>query len=286
MSDPGSPPARGAAVLPATAAEVLRAWPGGARKRFGQHFLASDGIVDRILAAADLAPGQPVLEIGPGPGVLTAALLRAGAAVTAVELDRDAALHLRGLLPQVALVEGDATQVALEPLLPGAGWVCVSNLPYNVGTRILLRLLEHRPPFSRLVLMLQREVAERLWAPPGDRGRGSLSVAVQARATVERICKVPPGAFVPPPKVESAVVLLRPHASPDLPPGLDALLRTGFAAPRKTLRNNLRALGDDLAEAAMTRAGVDPGARPAALPLEGWLALARALASTPREGAG
>lgn len=272
--------------LPATAAQVLRAWPGGARKRFGQHFLASDGVVDRILAAADLSPGQPVLEIGPGPGVLTAALLRAGAAVTAVEIDRDAASHLRELLPQVTLVEGDATQVDLGGLLQGPGWVCVSNLPYNVGTRILLRLLEHRPPMARLVLMLQREVAERLGAPPGDRKRGSLSVAVQARAVVERICKVPPGAFVPPPKVESAVLRLHPHPDPDLPPGLDALLRAGFSAPRKTLRNNLRAHLGPGAEDLMTHAAVDPSARPAELALEAWLALARALASTPREGTG
>lgn len=266
--------------LPATAAQVLRLWPGGARKRFGQHFLASDGIVERILVAAELRPGQPVLEIGPGPGVLTAALLRAGAQVTAVELDRDAVLHLGGLLPQVRLVQADACQVDLDPLLPGAGWICVSNLPYNVGTRILMRLLDHQPPLTRLVLMLQREVAERLWAPPGDRKRGSLSVAVQARAEVRRVCKVPPGAFVPPPKVESAVVLLVPHADPDLPADLDSVLRAAFAAPRKTLRNNMRAAWGDAGEAALAQAGVDPGARPADLDLPAWRALAHALRSS------
>ena len=272
--------------VPATAALVLRQWPGGARKRFGQHFLASDGVIERIVAAAGISPGDPVLEVGPGPGVLTAALVRAGAQVTAVELDRDCASHVSALLPMVRVVQGDAASLDLGPLLPGSGWRCVSNLPYNVGTRILLRLLDHQPPLERLVLMLQREVALRLWAPPGDRARGSLSVAVQARAEVSRVCKVPPGAFLPPPKVESAVVLLRPRTGEPVPAGLDAVLRAAFAAPRKTLRNNLRAAWGPAAEQAMADAQVSPGARPAELDLDAWLRLEAAARSTSASGSG
>lgn len=266
--------------LPATAAEVLRAWPGGARKRFGQHFLASDGIVARIVEAAALSPGVAVLEIGPGPGVLTAALLRAEADVVAVEIDRDCFAHTQVLLPGGRFVYGDALSVDLNALVSGPQARCVSNLPYNVGTRILLRLLERDPPFERLVLMLQREVGERLLAPPGDRQRGSLSVAVQARARVERVCRVPPGAFHPPPKVESVVLRLWPHPRPPSP-ALDGLLKLGFAAPRKTVRNNLRAaLGEERADAMLAAAAVPGEARPAVLDLPQWARLTDALVQT------
>lgn len=270
-------------LIPGSAAEVLRAWPGGARKRFGQHFLCSDGIVERILAAAELRPGDPVLEVGPGPGVLSAALLRAGARLTAVEIDPDCAAHTARLLPGARIVQADALGLDLGALLPGPGVRCVSNLPYNVGTRLLLRMLERSPPFERLVLMLQREVGLRLLAQPGEASRGSLSVAVQARARVERICRVPAGCFLPPPKVESVVLRLWPRAAPP-PARLDELLRLGFAAPRKTLWNNLRAgLGGDAAESLLARAGLEGGRRPAELSQEEWGRLA-ALDGAPDPG--
>lgn len=272
--------------LPQTAAEVLRRWPGGARKRFGQHYLVSDGIIERIISAAELSPGDRVIEVGPGPGVLTAALVLAGAAVTAVELDRDLAEHIAELLPSVHVVQGDAVSLDLDPLLPGEDWTCVSNLPYNVGTRILLRLLDHPRPLRRLVLMLQREVAERLWAPPGDRKRGSLSVAVQARAEISRVCKVAPGAFRPPPKVDSAVVLLRPRPAAQVPAELDSLLRVAFGAPRKTLRNNLRSVWGDRTADLLASVEVDPGARPAALDLAAWRRVAGVWRSSRPSGAG
>jgi len=271
--------------LPTSAAEVLRLWPGGARKRFGQHFLVSDSVIARIVEAAGLSAGDPVLEIGPGPGVLTVALLRAGAEVTAVELDRDLADYLRVALPQLHLVQADAARTDLDALLPAPGWRCVSNLPYNVGTRILLRLLMHQPPAERLVLMLQREVAERLLAPPGDRHRGSLTVAVQARARVERVCRVPAGAFRPPPRVESAVIALFPTPVEQVPPDLDEVLRAGFSAPRKTLRNNLVHAWGAGAEALLAAAEVDPGLRPAALDLDAWARLCVARRTAQRTAA-
>lgn len=260
-----------------TTTELLRAFQGRARKRFGQHFLASDGVIDRIVDAAGVGEGSRVLEIGPGPGVLTAALLRAGAQVTAIELDRDCAAHIRSVLPSVRLVEGDATAVDLADLLDGDGWRCVSNLPYNVGTRILMQLLDQPDRFDRHVLMLQREVGERMLAPPGDRKRGSLSVAVQARAEVERVTRVPPGAFRPPPKVDSVVLRLQPHAEPP-PPGLDDLLRVAFRAPRKTLQNNLKALLGDRTAGILDDLGLSGRARPAELDLAAWVALTAAVA--------
>jgi len=212
--------------------------------------------------------------------VLTAALLRAEADVVAVEIDRDCFAHTQALLPAARIVNGDALSVDLDALIPGPDARCVSNLPYNVGTRILLRLLERDPPFERLVLMLQREVGERLLAPPGDRQRGSLSVAVQARARIERVCRVPPGAFHPPPKVESVVLRLWPHPRPPSAE-LDGLLRVGFAAPRKTLRNNLRsALGEERADAMLAASGVAGEARPAVLDLPQWERLTEALVQT------
>lgn len=282
MSDDRVPHAPGAdAPGEPTAAELIRSYQGRARKRFGQHFLTSDSVIARIVETCGAGPEHPVLEVGPGPGVLTAALLASGARVTAVELDRDCVEHLEQtplLDPyrdRFAVVPGDATTVPLEPILQGSGWVCASNLPYNVGTRILLRLLDLRdetgaPRLERLVLMLQKEVADRLVAPPGDRKRGSLSVAVQARAEARRCFRVPPGAFRPPPKVESAVVELRPRPQAP-PPGLDDLLRRGFAAPRKTLRRNLG--GDAGALARLDALGLSSTVRPAELDLDAWLAV-------------
>ncbi|MCB9779016.1 MAG: ribosomal RNA small subunit methyltransferase A [Alphaproteobacteria bacterium] len=290
MSDrlPPGDPNRGD-LLAAGASAVVRAYldqaaHGHARKRFGQHFLVSDSVLDRIVAAAGVGEGTPVLEIGPGPGALTAALLRAGAAVTAVELDRDCVDWLTRAFPrsgedgsafpaagELRLVSGDAAALDLAPLL-APGTVHASNLPYNVGTRILMRLLGE-PTVVRHVVMLQREVAERLWAPVGDRKRGSLSAAVQARAEVSRVCRVPPGSFRPPPKVDSAVALLEPRGRA-LPDGLDALLKEAFGAPRKTVRNNLRGRFGERLDDVLRQAGVDPTGRPAAVPTDAWIALA------------
>ena len=165
---------------------ILRRFGGQARKRFGQHFLAAEGIVRRIVALGGVGPGSKVLEIGPGLGVMTELLLETGATVVAVELDRDMAAINRerfGDNPRFRLVEADAAAISdWSALLGGPGWTVVANLPYNVGTTILLSLLREPATFGRVVVMVQREVALRLVAPAGDRDRGSLSVFVEARA--------------------------------------------------------------------------------------------------------
>lgn len=268
-------------------AALLRELQGRARKRFGQHFLASEGVVSRIVDLANPAPGQRVIEVGPGLGVLSEALLERQVALTAVELDRDLAAFLRARhaaaieAGQLALVEADAARVDWPALLPGGGWWCVANLPYNVGTRLVLDMIGLPETFERLVVMLQREVVLRLLAPVGDPDRGSLSVAVQARAEVRLAIRVPPGAFHPPPKVESAVAELRLRPSPELdglpPAALDPVLQIAFSAPRRTLRRTLGdAWGRERALASLSEAGLDPELRPAMLGVGDFARLVRA----------
>lgn len=271
----------------------LKALGAHARRRFGQNFLASEGVISGIVRAAELKPGQRVLEIGPGLGAMTRALLEAGADLTVVELDRDLAGHLRdwlGACPRLRIIEGDALRQDWGALfnVPEGGLpddekiVVVANLPYNVGTTILTTLLASPNIFSRLVLMLQREVADRIIAQQGDRDRGSLSVYCEARASRRVALKVPPGAFVPPPKVHSAVLDLRlfPVAALDgePPEAVEALLRVAFSQPRKTLRRCLADhYGVERADLALLVAQVDGGLRPTELRLTQAIALSRAL---------
>ena len=255
-----------------------------AKKRFGQHFLASPGIVRQIITVAQLEAGSRVLEIGPGLGVLTEALLGSGAAVTAVELDRDMADFIRSRLPSVRLIEADGAQLDLAGTLEGSGWRCVSNLPYNAGTRMITNMLQQPGTFERLVVMVQKEVADRLVAPAGDRKRGSLSVFTEARAAARIRIKVPPGAFHPPPKVRSAVVDLKllPQANTGPAPiaVFDQLVRNSFVQPRKTIRNNLvSAYTRDVADAVLDEAKINPTDRPAVLVLEQFHSLAIAVSA-------
>lgn len=266
-------------------ATLLRELQGRARKRFGQHFLASPGVLRRIVEAAEIGPGSRVLEIGPGLGALTEHLLDAGAEVLAVELDRDLAAFLRDRhadRPGLRILEADAAKLDWAEVLDGEGWRCVANLPYNVGTTITTRLLRHPERLDRLVLMLQKEVAMRMVAPAGARNRGSLSVFVEARAAGSVAVKVPPGAFHPPPKVHSTVIRLDLHDQPQTgavdPDHLEAVVRAGFAAPRKKLRNPLsRAWPRERVDAALADAGVPSKCRPGDLDLAAWLRLAAQL---------
>ncbi len=267
---------------------LLKQLEQGAKKRFGQHFLCSTRVVQQIVAASGVGTDSRVLEIGPGLGVLTEALLAAGAQLTAVELDRDMAGFIRSRLPEIQLVEADAAQIDFSTLLDGGGWRCVSNLPYNAGTRMITRMLSTPQTFERLVVMVQREVAERLVAPAGDRKRGSLSVFTEARAAARICIRVPPGAFHPPPKVHSAVVDMVLHQSPKIQ-GVDVAVfdktvRSLFVQPRKTTRNNLSAsLGRELADGVLATVGIEPRRRPATLELGEILALTGAIEDA-REG--
>lgn len=263
-------------------AALLRTLEGRARKRFGQHFLASDGVVRRIVEVANVDSDSRVLEIGPGLGVLTEALLETGASVVAVELDRDLVGFLGERLPALRLIQGDAVKTDWSALLDGSGWQLVANLPYNVGTKLITQLLARPEHFCRLTVMVQLEVARRMVAPAGDRKRGSLSVFVEARARARIRIRVPPGAFHPPPKVQSAVVDMRMHDAPQIgvstPAHFDRVVRAAFTAPRKTVRNTLRSVFEGAeVDAALSAAGVDPTSRPAKLELVDFQELAARL---------
>jgi 16S rRNA (adenine1518-N6/adenine1519-N6)-dimethyltransferase len=250
------------------------------RKRFGQHFLHERGIIDRILLALDPRPGERIVEIGPGEGALTLPLLARHGALTAIEIDRDLIPRLRAAaagVGELTVVEADALTVDLTALAGGGTLRLVGNLPYNISTPLLFHALEHMAAVRDMHFMLQKELVDRMAAGPGSKVYGRLSVMLQARCRVEPLFRVPPGAFRPPPKVDSAVVRLLPLPAADIRIGdaraFDAVVRAGFAQRRKTLRN---ALQGALSAAAIAAAGIDPGARAEDVDVAGWIALGRA----------
>ncbi|HYU19311.1 MAG TPA: 16S rRNA (adenine(1518)-N(6)/adenine(1519)-N(6))-dimethyltransferase RsmA [Chloroflexota bacterium] len=251
------------------------------RKRLSQSFLVDSRLSHRIARAADLAERDEVLEIGPGLGVLTCALAQRARRVVAVELDPDLADALPSRVPQnVHVIQGDALQFEPAQHL-GPGYKLVANLPYHITSPVLLRYLSHPSPPSCLVVMIQREVAERIAARPGQLSH--LGVAVQSMAAVRIVRLVPREAFFPRPKVESAVVRLDLLLDPLLPTAeraaFEKLVQAGFAQPRKQLANSLaQGLGIPKPEAiaVLARAGIRPSRRPQELTLEEWSALFRA----------
>ncbi len=263
-----------------------------ARHNLSQNFLADVDVLEGILHEADPGPGDFVLEIGPGLGFLTGGLLAAGANVTAVELDRGLVAQLRETFAgeidasQLRLVEGDALDQDLVNLCPPP-YDVVANLPYHITSPILHRLLGQAPRAERLVLMVQREVAERIAAAPG--GMSYLSVFVQYHATARVAFRVPRDAFEPAPKVESAVLVLEPFAADDrLDPAAEdnlwRIVQAGFRERRKMLHNVLaRQLPVDAArvDAALEACGIDRNRRPQTVAVGEWLALAEALGPLP-----
>ena len=255
-----------------------------ARKSLGQNFLFDDNLLDRIARAAGPLEGVDVVEVGPGPGGLTRALLRAGARkVVAVEKDARCIAALKDLehaaRGRLEIVEGDALALDLAALAPGLPAV-VGNLPFNVATEILARLAERPERLRHLTLMLQREVALRIAAPPGGRDRGRLSVMVQWRFDVRRCFDVPARAFVPPPKVCASVLRLDPLPAPRFPADpavLKRVLAAAFGQRRKTLRNALSSLVPDPAPL-LASAGIDPATRAERLTVEEFCRLARVIA--------
>ncbi len=237
-----------------------------ARKRFGQNFLHDSGIIHRIIQSIQPQPGQRLVEIGPGQGAITRELLRAAGSLDAVELDRDLLPPLQQMcapLGELRLHNADALKFDFASLLqPGEHLRLVGNLPYNISTPLLFHLLEQAHRIQDMHFMLQKEVVERMAAQPGSKAYGRLTVMLQQLCRVQPLFTIGPGAFRPPPKVDSAFVRLVPHAVPPNPlqdPELFARIVTAaFGQRRKTLRNSLRELVSDRAFAA---AGIDPGAR-------------------------
>ena len=264
-------------------------------RALGQNFLADPNTARRIVRLAGVGAGDHVLEVGPGVGSLTVALAEAvapGGEVLGLELDRHLLPVLEEVLvglPQVRVVQGDALTVDYGPLLTGAeAWTMVSNLPYNVATPLLARLLEEVPALRSMSVMVQKEVAERLAAPPGTRACGAISVKVAYHATAAITGVVPPTVFMPRPKVDSAIVRFerRPEPPVDVPSagGLFALARAGFAQRRKTLRQALKSHLGSRVEEVLAAAGIAPMARAETLTLDEWAALARAADPSSEEG--
>ena len=213
-----------------------------ARKRFGQHFLVDEGVIAAIVRAIDPRPGQSLVEIGPGLGALTRPLLERCGTLTAIELDRDLARRLRAL-PGLTVIESDALRVDFNALAAArsARLRVIGNLPYNVSTPILFHLLEAAGQVVDQHFMLQREVVDRIAARPGGKDYGRLTVMLQWRYAVDRLLDVPPDAFDPSPRVNSAVVRMVPHpARPDVDAArLGDIVTVAFSQRRKLLRHTL-----------------------------------------------
>ncbi|HEY8427652.1 MAG TPA: 16S rRNA (adenine(1518)-N(6)/adenine(1519)-N(6))-dimethyltransferase RsmA [Sandaracinaceae bacterium] len=250
------------------------------KRAFSQNFLVSRTVVERIASALAPRPDELTVELGAGLGTLTAALLRAGGRVLAIERDRDMLAVLRadlGGVEGLEVHEGDAAAIDLSALAREHGPLALAgNLPYAVTGAILENLVRHRAALGRAVVMVQREVRDRLIAAPGTKAYGALTVFVQAGFEVEPVMRVPAGAFHPPPKVESAVVRLVPRAAPraEETEAFRTVVHAAFRARRKTLRNALKAIG---AEGALEATGIDGNRRGETLSIEELAALAAAL---------
>lgn len=259
--------------------ELLAAHGLAPSKALGQHFLADPNTAERIVRLGGVTAGERVVEVGPGVGSLSIALLDAGAHVCAVELDR----HIVPVLQDVTagrdidVVVADALRVDWSDVLGNDEWKMVSNLPYNVATAIVVGALERAPMITRFLVMVQREVGERLAALPGTRAAGAVSVKVAWHATARIVGRVAPSVFLPPPKVESALVEMVRRPTPPVDvrdeARMFALVQAGFAVRRKTLR---RALADVVDADVFARAGIESSARAESLTLEQWAALSDA----------
>lgn len=260
-----------------------------AKRSLGQNFLVDQGYVSKIVGSLALSEADNVIEIGSGRGALTGKLIETGARVTAVEIDSELAHLLEKEFADESrfrLVAGDFLEIDLRGLVDDTPAKIAANLPYYISTPILRKLFEHRELFSVLVVMLQKEVAERITAQPGDSARGFLTVVVERGFSAEKLFDVPAGAFRPIPKVESAVVRLTVKgdiggAASDAE--FEELASAAFRQKRKTLKNNLEAaggpLGDKISalggpESVLKSAGIDASARAEALTKEDWILLA------------
>lgn len=277
--------------LAARTRRLLQQYDMRASKRFGQNFLIDENILRKIVAAAELQPRDRVLEIGPGLGGLTLELLSRVERLAVVELDRNMAEMLRRELggePNLAIIEGDILRVDWEEIwrreFDGLPAKVLGNIPYNISTPILLKIVEYHRLVSCAVLMLQREVADRLLAGPGSREYGALTVAISYRARLRRVAVVSPGSFQPPPRVQSAIVRLEMLEEPAVTVRDEEfffkVVRGAFQQRRKVLANSLADnldLPKEKIARAMETAGIPPKARPEDLSIEEFGRLSEAL---------
>ncbi|KAF1686527.1 16S rRNA (adenine(1518)-N(6)/adenine(1519)-N(6))-dimethyltransferase [Pseudoxanthomonas broegbernensis] len=250
------------------------------KKSLGQHFLHERAYIERIVQAVDPRPGDALVEIGPGQGAITLPLLRRHGALTVIEFDRDLIAPLMAMadgVGELRIVHRDVLQVDFTALAAGASLRLVGNLPYNISSPILFHALDHAAAISDMVFMLQKEVVDRMGAAPGSKVYGRLSVMLQAYCRVQPLFVVPPGAFRPPPKVDSAVVRLLPRDPATL--GIDdrarfaQVVRAAFGQRRKTLHNALKEVCD---AAQFEAAGVSPDARAEQIEVAAFIRLANA----------
>jgi len=248
------------------------------RKRFGQNFLNDNVVIDRIVEFINPQSSQSVVEVGPGLAALTLPLLERVDALQVIEIDRDLIAKLKQRNnPKLIIHEADVLNINWPDFAQDSLLRIVGNLPYNIGTPLLINLLEARAHVQDIHVMLQKEVVDRLCASVGSRAYGRLSVLMQSCFDIQELFVVPPSAFTPPPKVQSAVVRLTPlPASPDeqTVQKLGLATRMAFAKKRKTLRNNLKEV---ISEATLLEAGIDPQARAETLNLNQFLMLAKML---------
>lgn len=248
-----------------------------ARKRFGQNFLHDRHWIERIAKAVNATEGDDIVEIGPGQAALTRELIAGAGKVRAVEIDRDLAAWLKETFPEsLSLIEADALTLDWTQVAKNNNLRVVGNLPYNISSPLLFKLLEAADHVKDQHFMLQKEVVDRMVAQHGSKTYGRLSVMLQWRYRMQKLFDVPPGAFNPPPKVMSSVVRMIPKAKEEVPSVdfelFSSVVANAFSQRRKTVRNALSAL---LSAEEITACDVDPGARAEALPLDAFVRLAQ-----------
>ncbi|MDJ0833654.1 MAG: 16S rRNA (adenine(1518)-N(6)/adenine(1519)-N(6))-dimethyltransferase RsmA [Gammaproteobacteria bacterium] len=251
--------------------------PHRARKRFGQHFLHDQHVIHRMLDAINPQPGQSLIEIGPGRGALTFPLLERCKQLTAIELDRDLIVLLQEksrAFGQIHLISADVLKIDLSTLDLPTPYRLVGNLPYNISTPLMFHLLEYSDLIEDMHFMVQKEVAQRIIAGPGSKHYGRLSVMLQYHCQCDYLFDVAPGSFSPPPKVDSAIIRLLPHASLPHPVAnieqLALVVQSAFSQRRKTIHNSLKTVIDC---ARIAELDIDPGARAENLGLEDFVKL-------------
>ena len=282
MAATGSPLAS-----PGATRALLEAYGLATKHSLGQNFLVNNAVIEKIMALAELAPNERVLEVGPGIGTLTLALLAEAGRVVSVEMDRElepvlsahAAAH-----PNFSFIMGDALRVPAEKIAEAAGGAptaLVSNLPYNVAATIILAFMQDMPELRRAVVMVQAEVADRICAAPGNRTYGAYTAKLALLGRVTGRFEVGPGNFMPPPHVNSAVVRIdrAPLVAPELVAPVSAVIDAAFAQRRKTIRNSMSASGydKDALDAAFAACGIAPTCRAETLAPEDFVRLAEAL---------